>query len=275
MLPWSVRKGECQEPKQPKLPSDSTTSVGSEWWLMTKARVDFADENRDMARRALWLLRGNAPVRELPADLPLNELWTFTGEDRILVPLAAFGVQRHEDAQRDAPGKFPDEIHQSYADALIAERRVDETVREAVTALRKAETLWARAIQLRAVADESLKFVASDPRILPIGAGLPRIVDALEIVSSAIGAYRRQLGASVVGPKFASLCGLPQSERRLALDAQGLRLVEAGVSRDAVAFVLGWDYGSAEFVADRVRKRLEEARQREAGLAVSESPAEE
>jgi hypothetical protein len=49
---------------------------------MTKRKTDFADEDRAIARRALWLLKGNEPGRQQPPadiDIDLNRLMSFTG----------------------------------------------------------------------------------------------------------------------------------------------------------------------------------------------------
>ena len=137
---------------------------------MTKPQFDFSDENRGMARRALWLLRGNSPQRKIPDDMLPYDVAAFAGSDGFLLPLAQFALRRWWDAERDSPPELPSGPVRLHADACVAERKADELVRAALSSLESAAARWSAAMMARSDADEQLKgVVASDERGAPIG----------------------------------------------------------------------------------------------------------
>ena len=82
--------------------------------------------------------------------------------------------------------------------------------------------------------------------------------EALVLLDESI----RQLPPADVIDEFVSTFGLPLAQRNDELGDQALSLFEAGISVEAIGYVMGWDYGTPEQSKDRTRKRLEEARVR-------------
>lgn len=68
---------------------------------VTKPETDFAEDDRDIVRRAAWLLGGHAPGREQPPrDQDLAPIYRAVGEHGFLKPLAHFAMVRDTDAVR-------------------------------------------------------------------------------------------------------------------------------------------------------------------------------
>ncbi|MGC4088727.1 MAG: hypothetical protein QM756_12680 [Polyangiaceae bacterium] len=241
---------------------------------MTKPRTEFSEENRLMARRALWLLRGGEPAQDVPA-LDLDALMGFPGQDGRLVPLAHFAYQRHLDAQRDDPPPTASARVDMLAQACRRERQADELVRQVTTLLQKAAEAWGTAADLRAEAAKPEFSDGIDQESRVLAGGFERLLRMAQVLALLVERYRRDL-TPALSNWFPSLCGLPQAQRNLELDAQALRLHESGLGPEEIAFVVNWAWspGEAELIPDRVRQRLAAALQREKG-ACGEAPSEE
>lgn len=250
---------------------------------MTKPRTDFADDDLAIARRALWLLEGHAPGREHPPpDMDLNRFTNFNGSDGFALPLAHFGLIRHMDAIRasppptapadsdDSPSLRDAEAGQrrDQHEACRLEKRACEQLREALLRSDNAVEAWQTAAARRADswARTPAQFLTGEhQRILEaLFAAQGGTRAALDLMDASM----RQLPPANVTDSFPSTFGLPLAERNDALGEQALNLSEAGISVEAIGYVMGWSYGTPEQSKDRTRKRLEEARARRAPSAL-------
>jgi hypothetical protein len=243
--------------------------------VVTKPETNFADDDRAMARRALWILEGHAPGREQPpVDLDMSRLYSRVGSDGFLTPLAHFALNRSLDARRAAPSvevkadALPEvaesQLHlQMQAEASVAEKKANVQLREGKLRVGNAIAHWREASDKRA--DEfgrvPVEFLTGEhhavfAELLAAGQAIER---ALELMDGSM----RRIAPGTTGAPFPSTLGLPKAERNLVLNAQALRLSEAGHSLEEIAYVMGWDGGTPNQVRDRTRKKLEEARARE------------
>jgi len=257
---------------------------------VTKPETDFVDDDREMARRAAWLLGGHPPGREqLPLDLDLNRIYGAVGADGLLKPLAHFAMTRTHDATRAAgnvPVREPQQGDQAIVTAAVAEsmlrsrmqaeasvdeKHANDQLREGRLHVRNAINHWLAASEKR----------ADDYRRIPIAlltgehqGVLAEVLAAGEAIDKALsvmdGAMRR-VAPDGTSERFPSTLGLPKAERNVSLNAQALLLYEAGHTPEEIAFVMGWDAGTPAQIRDRTRKRLEEARSVTAGATIKGS----
>jgi len=248
-------------------------------YRMTKPETDFAEEDLGMARRALWLLEGHPPGAEQPPlDFGFMRLHSHTGSDGFALPLAHFALNRYLDSTRAAPPvawiETMDEPNPQIADGLLlrkaqseasqAEKKANEQLREGRLRVSNAVELWLGASEKRA--DEYARIPAEHltgdhhavlAELLAAGRAVEK---ALELMDRSM----RRVAPPDTRAPFPSTLGLPKAVRNELLNAQALRLAEAGHSLEEVAYVMGWYVGTPEYVRDRTRKRLQEARAREA-----------
>jgi len=245
---------------------------------MTTPKTDFADEDRAIARRALRLLEGHAPGREQPPpDTDLMRLMRFNGSDGRALPLARFGVVRFLDAlSASPPPKLPpgrgelSELRVAEAERRLAamheasrlEKKASVQAREALLRLSNAVEACQTAAAKRADvwAGTPVQFGTGERQTIldALLAAKERTREALVLMD----AWVRLLPSAQVIDSFPSMSGLPLAQRNDMLGDQALSLSEAGISVEAIGYVMGWDYGTPEQSKDRTRKRLEEARVR-------------
>lgn len=231
---------------------------------MTKRETDFADEDLEMARRALWLLDGNRPGTEQPpVNLDLDRLFGYLGPDGFALPLARFGIIRYQDATRAAPLKTLLEPRESQvpkvaaaqqrlrlkAEASLDEKRADQQLRDGRLRVRNAIEHWLAASEKRIEGNSPVPRKMQTSEHEAVLAGLLAAGDALDKVVALLESVRRQVASSTLG--------LPKAERALHLNAQARRLAAEGHSLDEIAYVMGWDTGTPAQIRDRTRKRLE------------------
>lgn len=244
---------------------------------MAKPQTEFADEDLAIARRALWLLEGHGPRPKLPPlDIGMDRFTKFSGSDGFALPLAHFGVMRYLDATRasspqktptrkDAPpnhvvAKAPRRLAEGHAAAPL-EKRARTHLSEALLRSRTAGEAWQAALARR---EEGW---ARTPGLSPIlGRQRLKILDALLTVQDGarkalvlMDALMRELPPVDVIDAFVSTFGLPLAQRNQVLGDQALRLSEAGISVEDVAYVMGWDDGKLVHAKDRTRQRIKAA----------------
>jgi len=242
---------------------------------MTKRETNFADEDSAMALRALWLLEGNSPTEEPPANLGLERLhsYAFVNAEGFLPPLAHFGIARHDDATRDTPpssllqpedGSNPEitaarQRERVQAEACVAEKQADEALRAAGVKLHRALEYWRSATEKRAEQYGHVRPAMLGGGQLAVLADLGAAEQATAKALASVEDLRRHHLSARTFTAFPSTLGLPLSERAAVLNAQALRLKEAGHSLEEIAYVMGWNVGTPQQVRDRTRKRLAEA----------------
>jgi hypothetical protein len=238
---------------------------------MTKRETNFADDDRAMARRALWLLDGNPPSGEPAPTLDLDRLLSHQGEDGFLVPLARFGLTRHWDATSDKRPKFEpqNELNPTVArsqerlrikaEACLDEKKAEEALRESGLGLQTALECWRRALERRAEDYARVPERMLTGKHLAVLGELLVAEQALTHARVAVEHLRRHLAPPGMLDSFPSTLGLPKTERNSLLNAQALQLSRAGHSLDEIAYVMAWDAGTPEQARDRTRKRLDAA----------------
>ncbi len=246
---------------------------------MTKPATDFSEEDLAMARRALWLLEGHEPGPEQPPpDLDLMRLYSMTGKNGFLPPLAHFALNRQTDATRAAPpaswAESKDEpnpkaaagrqLRSAQAEASRLEKKANEQLREGKLRVDKATELWLGASEKRAdeYARMPVEWLTGEHHA--VLAELLAVREAVEQALLVMDRSMRRVAPPDVDDPFPSTLGVPKAERNAMLNAQALRLADGGLSLEAIAYVFGWYFGTPEQVRDRTRKRLEEARAKEA-----------
>lgn len=249
---------------------------------MTKAETDFAQDDRDIARRAAWLLDGHAPSQQQPPpDQDLGPIHRAVGKHGFLRPLAHFAMIRDHDAvratgapadERGSEAEVSPDVTASrlrlrmQADAGLDEKRANQQLRESKLRVDNAVKHWLAASEKRA--DDWGRI----PLALQTGehqAVLGEVLAAAEAVDRALGvmdAAMRRVVAGEARDPFPSTLGLPKSERNASLNAQALALFTGGVSLEEIAYVMGWWGGSPGEIRDRARQRLAEARARLGGI---------
>jgi hypothetical protein len=230
---------------------------------MTKPETDFADEDLAMARRALWLLESPSRMAEQPPpDLDLMRLSNFSGPDGVLLPLAHFALMREADALRSGRPSATAKPKEAKMreEACAAEKKANEQLREAKLRIGNALEHWRAALETRAEVYGRVPpwHLTGDP--LAILAALldaeQKVATALEVTDQAM---RWQLWSNASDP-FPSLLGLPKAQRNAGLNAQALRLHEAGCSDEQITYVMDWARGTPEQIQKRMRVRLDETR---------------
>lgn len=250
---------------------------------MTKGETNFVEDDLGMARRALWSLEWPSRLREQPpSNIDLSRLSNFRGRDGALSPMAHFALIRQLDAIRAGGGVTTSltseragqvviytEQDEARAEASRAEKKANEQLREGRRLIHSATDLWQAAFTRRAddyalIPVELLTGEHQDV-LAEMLAARQAVDQAFERMSRAI----RRVAESDARDLFPSVLGLTKIQRKSELNTQALRLHEAGHSLDQIAYVMGWNAGSAQHVRDRTRKRLEEARAHESAQAGS------
>jgi hypothetical protein len=150
-------------------------------------------------------------------------------------------------------------------EAARAEKRRNAQLREAVFRVSNAAEDWPTAAANRA--DD---WARTPPELLTgehqaiLGALLVAQKAAKNALALMDGSMRQVAPENATG-SFPSTLGMPKAERNEVLNRQAVRLEDAGLSLEMIAYVMGWNNGTTEQTKDRTRNRLEEARERSRG----------
>ncbi|HEY0465001.1 MAG TPA: hypothetical protein VGC79_12365 [Polyangiaceae bacterium] len=244
---------------------------------MTKAVNDFAEQDRELVARVLWLLDVHPPR-------PVGRVLDLLGVGEP-APILHFALSRWIDAQRSAPEVPEANILKLQATVIRHEKAARDDVAEAVRLLKRAGNYWVdsvvardvvllearrqqvescTAIGLKPTAELPLQVTASgDPQRRTAHEFVPAIAAAAELLS-ALTAYlpKEPPGRS----DFPSLLGLSLDERNHALHEQAARLEDAGVSADNLAYVFTGQVAMKQSevlgIRDRIGQRIRIARSR-------------
>jgi len=239
--------------------------------------TDFVEDDLGMARRALWLLEWPSRLAEEPRNIDLSRLSNFRGRDGALLPLANCALIRQLDAvraggssligERATRGVIQTELDEARAEAGRVEKKANELLREARRLVGSARAFWQAASEKRAADYAVIPVEFQTGEHQEVLAEVLAAEQATEQAFDRMNRAVRRAAESDARDWFPSMLGLTKIQRKSLLNTQALRLHEAGHSLDQIAYVMGWNGGSAQHARDRTRKRREEARAHESAQA--------